>query len=58
VLREAGLAEASREGRFRRYRLRPQGLTELRGWLDGIVHCRVLELEPPERISKLFRINL
>jgi DNA-binding transcriptional ArsR family regulator len=36
VLREAGLVEASREGRFRRYRLRPQGLTELRDWLDEL----------------------
>ena len=36
VLREAGLVEASQEGRFRRYRLRPQGLTELRGWLDEL----------------------
>jgi DNA-binding transcriptional ArsR family regulator len=36
VLREAGLVEASRDGRFRRYRLRPQGLTELRDWLDEL----------------------
>jgi hypothetical protein len=25
-----------REGRFRRYRLRPQGLTELRDWLEEL----------------------
>ncbi len=36
VLREAGLVEASRDGRFRRYRLRPQGLVELREWLDEL----------------------
>jgi DNA-binding transcriptional ArsR family regulator len=36
VLREAGLVEAWQEGRFRRYRLRPQGLTELRDWLDEL----------------------
>lgn len=36
VLREAGLAEARQEGRFRRYRLRPQGLTELRDWLEEL----------------------
>jgi DNA-binding transcriptional ArsR family regulator len=36
VLREAGLVEASRDGRFRRYRLRPQGLIELRDWLDEL----------------------
>lgn len=33
VLRDSGLVEVAREGRFRRYRLRPQGLTELRDWL-------------------------
>jgi DNA-binding transcriptional ArsR family regulator len=36
VLREAGLVDAARDGRFRRYRLRPQGLTELRVWLDEL----------------------
>lgn len=36
VLREAGLVESRQEGRFRRYRLRPQGLTELRDWLDAL----------------------
>jgi DNA-binding transcriptional ArsR family regulator len=36
VLREASLVEASRDGRFRRYRLRPQGLVELRDWLDEL----------------------
>ena len=36
VLREAGLVEAWQEGRFRRYRLRPQGLTELRDWLEAL----------------------
>jgi DNA-binding transcriptional ArsR family regulator len=36
VLREAGLVDASRDGRFRRYRLRPQGLVELRDWLDEL----------------------
>jgi DNA-binding transcriptional ArsR family regulator len=36
VLREAGLAEAQRDGRHQRYRLRPAGLTELRDWLDEL----------------------
>jgi DNA-binding transcriptional ArsR family regulator len=36
VLREAGLAEAERDGRHQRYRLRPAGLTELRDWLDEL----------------------
>jgi DNA-binding transcriptional ArsR family regulator len=36
VLREAGLVEVRQEGRFRRYRLRPQGLTELRHWLEAL----------------------
>jgi DNA-binding transcriptional ArsR family regulator len=36
VLREAGLVLAERDGRHRRYRLRPAGLTELRDWLDEL----------------------
>jgi DNA-binding transcriptional ArsR family regulator len=31
-----GLVDASRDGRFRRYRLRPQGRIELRDWLDEL----------------------
>jgi DNA-binding transcriptional ArsR family regulator len=33
VLRDAGLVEVHRDGRFRRYALRPEGLTDLRDWL-------------------------
>lgn len=36
VLREAGLVEAHPEGRRRRYRLRPAGLSELRDWLEEL----------------------
>jgi DNA-binding transcriptional ArsR family regulator len=36
VLREAGLVEASRQGRHRYYRLCPAGLTDLRDWLDEL----------------------
>jgi DNA-binding transcriptional ArsR family regulator len=36
VLREAGLVEARPDGRRRRYRLRPAGLTELRDWLEEL----------------------
>jgi DNA-binding transcriptional ArsR family regulator len=36
VLREAGLVTARQDGRYRRYRLRPAALTELRGWLEEL----------------------
>jgi DNA-binding transcriptional ArsR family regulator len=36
VLREAGLVTARQDGRYRRYQLRPAGLTELRDWLDEL----------------------
>jgi DNA-binding transcriptional ArsR family regulator len=36
VLRGAGLVEVRQDGRFRRYRLRPEGLTELRDWLTAL----------------------
>jgi DNA-binding transcriptional ArsR family regulator len=36
VLAEAGLVTRRREGRRNFYSLRPQGLAELRSWLDGL----------------------
>lgn len=36
VLRAAGLVDVRQDGRFRRYRLRPGGLTELRDWLIAL----------------------
>ena len=36
VLRDAGLVTARQDGRYRRYRLRPGALTELRDWLDEL----------------------
>jgi len=36
VLRDAGLVTARQDGRYRRYRLRPVALTELRDWLDEL----------------------
>lgn len=39
VLREAGLVTARKQGQYRYYQLRPAGLTELRGWLDGLERC-------------------
>ena len=36
VLRGAGLVDVRQDGRFRRYRLRPDGLTELRDWLVAL----------------------
>lgn len=36
VLRDAGLVTARQDGRYRRYQLRPAGLTELRDWLDEL----------------------
>ena len=33
VLRGAGLVDVRQDGRYRRYRLRPDGLTGLRDWL-------------------------
>jgi DNA-binding transcriptional ArsR family regulator len=36
VLAEAGLVTRRREGRRNFYALRPQGIAELRTWLDGL----------------------
>ena len=36
VLRDTGLVTANPEGRHRRYELRPEGLVQLRGWLDEL----------------------
>ena len=36
VLRDAGLVASNQEGRYRRYELRPEGLVELRGWLEEL----------------------
>jgi DNA-binding transcriptional ArsR family regulator len=36
VLTEAGLVTHRRDGRRNFYALRPEGLTELRAWLDGL----------------------
>jgi len=36
VLRDAGLVTANPEGRYRRYELRPEGLVELRAWLEEL----------------------
>jgi DNA-binding transcriptional ArsR family regulator len=36
VLRDAGLVTARQDGRYRRYRLRPAALTDLRDWLDEL----------------------
>jgi DNA-binding transcriptional ArsR family regulator len=35
-LRDAGLVEVRPDGRHRYYRLRREGLTDLRAWLDGL----------------------
>jgi DNA-binding transcriptional ArsR family regulator len=39
VLREAGLVEVEQQAQFRIYRLRPEPLAELDGWLE---HYRVI----------------
>ncbi len=36
VLRDAGLVAANQNGRCRRYELRPEGLVELRDWLEEL----------------------
>ena len=36
VLREGGLVVCHREGTRRVYRLKPEGVTALRAWLDGV----------------------
>ena len=46
VLREAGLVTERRDGRRRLYRARPEGLLELRGfldefWADGLARLKV-----------------
>jgi DNA-binding transcriptional ArsR family regulator len=45
VLREAGLLSERREGTKRIYRLRPEGLEELRGFIDAMWAARLLELK-------------
>lgn len=36
LLRQTGLVDVRQEGRFRRYRLRPDGFASLRGWLAAL----------------------
>lgn len=36
LLRQTGLVEARQDGRFRRYRLRPDGFASLRDWLAAL----------------------
>jgi len=36
VLREAGLVAVNQDGRYHRYALRPEGLAELRDWLEEL----------------------
>jgi DNA-binding transcriptional ArsR family regulator len=36
LLRRTGLVEARQDGRFRRYRLRPDAFAAFRGWLDAL----------------------
>jgi ArsR family transcriptional regulator len=37
VMKDAGLIEAREQGRWVYYRLRPEALEDLRGWLAGVV---------------------
>ncbi|MFN9644787.1 MAG: ArsR/SmtB family transcription factor [Cyanobacteriota bacterium] len=40
VLKEAGLLADRQSGRWVYYRLRPEAIEQLRGWLDGLAaHC-------------------
>jgi DNA-binding transcriptional ArsR family regulator len=45
VLREAGLVSERREGTKRFYRARPEGLREVRAFLDGFWDERLMELK-------------
>ena len=45
VLREAGLVEERRNGTRRLYRARPEGLAELRAFLDGFWGERLVALK-------------
>jgi DNA-binding transcriptional ArsR family regulator len=45
VLKEAGLVDERRNGTRRLYRARPQGLTELKAFLDGFWDARLEALQ-------------
>ena len=45
VLREAGLVSERREGTKRFYRARPEGLVEVRAFLDGFWDTRLKDLK-------------
>ena len=45
VLREAGLVEAETRGTARLYRLRAEGLAELKRWLEGMWDDALLRLK-------------
>jgi DNA-binding transcriptional ArsR family regulator len=45
VLREAGLVSERREGTKRFYRARPEGLHEVREFLDGFWDARLIDLK-------------
>ena len=45
VLREAGLVDERREGTRRLYRARPDGLSDLRSFLDGFWDDRLAQLK-------------
>jgi DNA-binding transcriptional ArsR family regulator len=45
VLREAGLVDERRNGTWRLYRARPEGLAELKAFLDGFWHERLEALK-------------
>jgi DNA-binding transcriptional ArsR family regulator len=52
VLAAAGLVEARQDGRFRRYRLNPDGMAALRGILDAFWTSELEQLvvaEPPKK---------
>lgn len=46
VMREAGLIRAREEGRWVYYRLRPEAITALQGWLTALVSCSQAAAEP------------
>jgi DNA-binding transcriptional ArsR family regulator len=52
VLREAGLVEARADGNRRVYRTRPQGLAQLRAFLDEFWTGRLAVLEDEIRSSR------
>ena len=45
ILKEAGLVDVRAAGTRRLYRARPQGATELRGWLDAFWTDRLSDLK-------------